>query len=124
MLTRRAAWAFSPDTAREVLLKHFGTATLEGFGFDDADTPGDSRRGRRAGLPGRNAKGVACATSTAWCATRPASTLEIDAATRRSLEITATLRDGRREGSLLGVIDRTRDRDGFAACWPTGWPIR
>lgn len=37
----------------------------------------------------------------------PGDTLEIDAATRRSLEITGTLRDNRREGSLLGVVDRT-----------------
>ena len=33
--------------------------------------------------------------------------LAIDPATRRSLELVATLRDGRREGSLLGVLDRT-----------------
>ena len=38
---------------------------------------------------------------------RTGSSLEIDEATRRSLEITKTLRDGRREGSLLSVIDRT-----------------
>src|SRR5262245_12758675 len=36
MLTRRAAWCFSAETARDVLNNHFGTATLEGFGFDDA----------------------------------------------------------------------------------------
>ena len=35
------------------------------------------------------------------------ATLGIDAATWRSLEITQTLRDGRRDGALLGVIDRT-----------------
>ena len=34
-------------------------------------------------------------------------TLEIDEASRRSLEITRTLREGRREGSLLAVLDRT-----------------
>src|SRR5437763_16897423 len=33
--------------------------------------------------------------------------LAIDPATRRSLELVATLRDGKREGSLLGVLDRT-----------------
>ncbi len=38
---------------------------------------------------------------------RAGETLEIDEASRRSLEITRTLRDGRREGSLLDVIDRT-----------------
>src|SRR5204863_231870 len=38
---------------------------------------------------------------------RPGHRLEIDEASRRSLEITRTLREGRREGSLLAVIDRT-----------------
>lgn len=31
----------------------------------------------------------------------------LDAATRRNLELTSTLRDGKRKGSLLGVLDRT-----------------
>ena len=38
---------------------------------------------------------------------RPGTRLEIDESTRRSLEISQTIRDGRREGSLLGVMDRT-----------------
>ena len=33
--------------------------------------------------------------------------LEVDEATRRSLEISRTIREGRRDGSLLAVIDRT-----------------
>jgi DNA mismatch repair protein MutS len=35
------------------------------------------------------------------------SLLEIDEATRRSLEITRTIRTGNRDGSLLAVIDQT-----------------
>ena len=38
---------------------------------------------------------------------RTGVSLEIDEATRRSLEISRTLRDGKRDGSLLSVIDRT-----------------
>ncbi|MGA2798384.1 MAG: DNA mismatch repair protein MutS, partial [Thermoguttaceae bacterium] len=38
---------------------------------------------------------------------RTSGTLEIDEASRRSLEITRTLREGRREGSLLAILDRT-----------------
>ena len=38
---------------------------------------------------------------------RTSGTLEIDEASRRSLEITRTIREGRREGSLLWVLDRT-----------------
>ena len=33
MLTRRPDWAFAQRSARDALAKHFGTATLEGFGF-------------------------------------------------------------------------------------------
>ena len=36
-------------------------------------------------------------------------TLEIDESSRRSLEITRTLREGRRDGSLLAVLDRTKE---------------
>src|SRR5262249_27508653 len=38
---------------------------------------------------------------------RPGELLEIDEATRRSLELTRTIRTGSREGSLLAVIDKT-----------------
>ena len=38
---------------------------------------------------------------------RKADTLGLDEMTRRSLELTRTLREGKREGSLLHVIDRT-----------------
>ena len=38
---------------------------------------------------------------------RKADTLGLDEMTRRSLELTRTLREGKREGSLLQVIDRT-----------------
>ncbi len=39
LCTCRPAWAFGLDNAVKTLTKHFGTATLEGFGFGDHDTP-------------------------------------------------------------------------------------
>ena len=106
MLTRRAAWDFSLDTARGVLLKHFGTATLEGFGFDDTETPAIRAAGAVLGYLVETQKASLCHIDR-LVRYSAGSTLEIDAATRRSLEITATLREGRREGSLLGVMDRS-----------------
>ena len=38
LITRRPNWAFAQHAAHESLGKHFGTATLEGFGFSDEDT--------------------------------------------------------------------------------------
>ncbi len=65
--------------------------------------------GRRRGaqLSGRNTKGVARAHRSTSFRTRPSERLAIDPATRRSLELVATMRDGQREGSLLGTLDRT-----------------
>src|SRR5436190_1785264 len=39
MLSRRPAWAFGLETAVSTLQKHFQTATLDGFGFAENDSP-------------------------------------------------------------------------------------
>jgi DNA mismatch repair protein MutS len=105
-LTRRPAWSFAITAAREALARHFGTATLEGFGFDDADTPAIRAAGAVLEYLTETQKSRLdhIERLTPY---RPGDTLEIDQATRRSLEITRTLREGKREGSLLDVIDRT-----------------
>ncbi len=108
MLSRRPAWAFSHQTARETLAKHFGTATLEGFGF--TDSPADVQAIRAAGaildylIETQKTSLEHIDRLTPY---RTSGTLEIDEASRRSLEITRTLREGRREGSLLAILDRT-----------------
>ena len=108
MLTRRPAWAFGRTTAVEALTQALSARTRSTASASTTrDVPGASRRRRGARLPGRNAEGVARRTSTGCTPYRAGATLAIDEATRRSLELTRTLRDGRREGSLLGVIDRT-----------------
>jgi DNA mismatch repair protein MutS len=106
MLTRRPAWAFGLDTAIATLQKHFQTATLEGFGFGDDDTA--ALRAAGAVLD------YLCETQRTSLGHidrltpyRAGEQLEIDEATRRSLEITRTLRSGERQGSLLWVIDKT-----------------
>ena len=106
MLTRRPGWTFSLDTARGVLQNHFGTANLEGFGFEDSDGPAVRAAGAVLGYLIETQK-ASLAHIGALGHHSAGNTLEIDAATRRSLEIVCTLRDARREGSLLGVMDRT-----------------
>ncbi|MEN0112045.1 MAG: DNA mismatch repair protein MutS, partial [Planctomycetota bacterium] len=108
-VTKRPAWSFGVKTAVETLCEHFGARTLEGFGFDQS-APGDALALAAAGA----VLGYLQETQKASLAHverlqphRRGSSMEIDAATWRSLEITHTLRDGRRDGALLGVIDRT-----------------
>ncbi len=108
MATRRPAWAFSQQTARQVLAKHFGTAGLEGFGFSDA--PADVQAIRAAGAILdylAETQKSSLAHIDRLLPYRASGTLEIDEASRRSLEITRTIRDARRDGSLLWVLDRT-----------------
>lgn len=110
-VTERPAWSFGVQVAVESLRKHFGTRSLEGFGFgfDSAD------HGQALALSAAGAI-LAYLNETQRSSLahvdrlRPHSAdaaMQIDAATWRSLEVTQTLRDGRRDGALLGVIDRT-----------------
>jgi DNA mismatch repair protein MutS len=104
--TRRPGWVFSLDAARAGLTKHFGAKTLEGFGFGDDDAAGIRAAGAILEYLAETQK-TAVDHIDRLTPHRAGNSLEIDESTRRSLEITRTLRDGGREGSLLGVIDRT-----------------
>src|SRR5262249_56918132 len=101
----RPDWTFDPATATAALKTHFQVATLSGFGFDDAQ-------------PCLSAAGAiiiylqeTLRTSLAHLRRlkphRPEALLTLDEVTRRSLELTRTLRDNQRDGSLLSVLDRT-----------------
>jgi DNA mismatch repair protein MutS len=108
LTTRRPAWAFSTPTARQTLAKHFGTLGLEGFGFTDA--PADVQAIRAAGAVLdylAETQKSPLAHIDRLLPYHSLGTLEIDQSSRRSLEISRTIRDGRREGSLLWVLDRT-----------------
>ncbi len=103
--TPRPSWDFQHDQARGVLLDHFGVRTLDGYGVDDQAVEVAAAGALLAYL--RETQKVAPAHVARLTPHRPGSTLGLDEMTRRSLELTRTLRDGRREGSLLAAIDRT-----------------
>jgi DNA mismatch repair protein MutS len=106
LITRRPNWAFAQHAAHESLSKHFGTATLEGFGFGDDDTAAIRAAGAIVDYLNETQK-ASIGHVDRLIPYRPGTVLEIDEATRRSLEISRTLRDGARNGSLLGVLDQT-----------------
>jgi DNA mismatch repair protein MutS len=106
MITRRPAWAFGIETAVTTLQKHFQTATLDGFGFTDGDTPALRAAGAILDYL-RETQKSSLVHIDRLVAYRSGDALEIDEATRRSLEITRTIRGGTREGSLLATIDKT-----------------
>ncbi|MGL4513297.1 MAG: DNA mismatch repair protein MutS [Lacipirellulaceae bacterium] len=108
-VTPRSPRAFAVGPAVEALCGQFGVRSLEGLGFDTRQ-PSDLLALCAAGalveyLQETQRASLDHLDRLAPC---PAgSSLEIDAATWRSLEVTQTLRDGRRDGALLGVLDRT-----------------
>ncbi len=106
LLTSRPPFAFSLETGESKLSQHFGTKGLSGFGFDEHDQPAIQAAGAVLDYLQETQK-----TSLDHIETiapyRTGYCLEIDEATRRSLELTRTLRDGKRDASLLGIMDRT-----------------
>lgn len=106
LVTVRPVWAFSLETAQTALSKHFGTASLAGFGFNDQDAPAIRAAGAILDYL-KETQRTSLDHLDRLIPYRVGGALEIDEATRRSLELTRTIRDDRREGSLLGVLDRT-----------------
>ena len=99
------AWRFEPGRAEETLRAHFGVASLDGFGLR-----GKPLAVRAAGALVQylretqpEASGLLSGLSTYSLD----EFMVLDAATRRNLELTETLREGRVAGSLLGVLDHT-----------------
>ena len=97
------SWKFEPGKCNEVLLTHFKTSTLDGFGIKN-----NSLSVRAAGtilqyLKDTQPDSLALLTSLRAYSIHEFMTL--DAATRRNLELEETLR-GERKGSLLGALDQ------------------
>ena len=106
LITKRPAWAFSFDAAHENLSKHFGSRGLEGFGFGEDDVSAIRAAGAVLDYL-RETQRASLDHIDRLIPYRVGLTLELDEATRRSLEITRTIRGGDRQGSLLAVLDRT-----------------
>jgi len=104
-LTSWPGWRFEHARCESVLQDHFQVATLDGFGVR-----GRPLAVRAAGavlqyLEQTRPGAVKLLQNLAYYSLDEFMTL--DAETRRNLELTETIRRGRVEGSLLGILDRT-----------------
>jgi DNA mismatch repair protein MutS len=104
-ITVRPSWDFQAEQARKTLFEHFGTTTLAGFGIADHAIEVQAAGALVAYL--RDTQKGAIGHITRLNPHHRGEILALDEMTRRSLELTRTLRGGNREGSLLQVIDRT-----------------
>ena len=103
-ITRRPTWHFDPSSNRQLLLRHFETRDLSGFGCDDKAaaiaTAGCLlqyvKETQRAAIP--HIRGLRFETGQDF--------VILDAASRRNLELDFHP-SGRLEYTLFGVLDRT-----------------
>lgn len=96
---------FRFNDAYNELLKHFGTCSLDGFGCENL------KLGIRAAggvLSFLKETQKSCLTHVnRLIPYKTENYMLLDTATRRNLEITQTIRDGQKKGSLLWVLDNT-----------------
>ncbi len=107
MATERPDWGFGHKTATELLKQQLNVASLDGFGLEPFGPTAISAAGAIIEYLRETQR---CAIEHFDCVLpyRQSQFVEIDSATWRSLEISRTIRGGTREGSLLGVIDRSK----------------
>ena len=105
-ITERPGWYFDSYQARERLLKHFGTATLEGFGIGDDDNGLIPPAGAIIEYLNETQKTTLGHIQNLKKVERQ-KFLQIDPASLRSLEILRTIRTETKKGSLLDCLDET-----------------
>ena len=102
VIKRLSAWQFDGDAANRALIRHFDTRDLSGFGADDL--------GPAIGAAGalyeyaRATQAASIAHVRSLTVERDSEFVRMDAATRRNLEISETLR-GDPEPTLLSLLD-------------------
>jgi len=101
-VTKLPEWHFDFDAGRKILLKQLGAANLAGYGCEDME-PAIAACGALLEYA-RKTQGQALAHVTAVVPERASEYVRMDAATRRNLELTETLR-GEPAPTLFSVLD-------------------
>jgi DNA mismatch repair protein MutS len=103
-LKRRAPWHFDSESGTRALAAFFGTRDLRGFGCAEAHSAIAAAGALLLYVQGTQKAALPHITGLSM--ERPDEAIALDAATRRHLELD-THPEGRREHTLLGVIDST-----------------
>lgn len=106
-ITKVDDWVFSYEYCFEILTMHFKTTSLKGFGIDNNQTEAIIAAGvvfhylqetQKANLS--HLKKISLYN--------PSDYMILDPATKRNLEILASMTDGTRAGSLISILDKTK----------------
>jgi DNA mismatch repair protein MutS len=106
-ITKVDDWVFAFEYCFEILTMHFKTTSLKGFGIDNNQTEAIIAAGavlhylqetQKANLS--HLKKISVYNPTDY--------MILDPATKRNLEILASMSDGSRSGSLISILDKTK----------------
>ena len=104
-ITKVDEWIFDFDYANDILLEQFKTKTLKGFGIENL-TLGKVAAGVVLNYLKDTQKGK-LEHLNKISLYNPSDYMMLDASTRRNFEIAFTMQDGKREGSLISILDKT-----------------
>ncbi|MDH5607179.1 MAG: DNA mismatch repair protein MutS, partial [Anaerolineae bacterium] len=99
------AWRFEPGRTSEAVLNHFQAASLDGFGFRGKDLAVRAAGAILQYLKDTQPRALELLTGVSTYSLD--EFMNLDANTRRNLELVKTIRDGKVRGALLGIVDRT-----------------
>lgn len=104
-ITKMDDWIFNFEYAKELLLMHFKTINLKGFGIDSL-VSGIISAGAALNYLQETQK-ANLSHLNKISAYNPSDYMSLDFATKRNLEITFSMSDGGRDGSLISIMDKT-----------------
>ncbi|MEW5807128.1 MAG: DNA mismatch repair protein MutS [Acidobacteriota bacterium] len=105
LTTSLPSWQFSPETSLRNLLTHFRVASLDGFGCQDRK--GSISAGGALISYLKETQKANLDHIDRILPYDPSDYMLIDSTTRKNLEITKSLKDGSRKGTLISIIDFT-----------------
>ncbi len=106
IVTERPAWYFDPYQSEKRLLKHFGTATLEGFGVTDNDSSLIPAAGAVIEYLNETQKTTLSHIQSLKKINRR-NFLQIDQTSLASLEVLRTIRTESSKAAMLNCLDET-----------------
>ena len=104
-VTKIDDWIFNFEYAKDLLIMQFKTVTLKGFGIENF-TAGIISSGVILNYLQETQK-TNLSHLNKVSAHNPSEYMALDYSTKRNLEITFSMNDGGREGSLISILDKT-----------------
>ncbi len=104
-ITKIDDWIFNFEYASELLMNHFNTKTLKGFGIETMLT-GICAAGAALNYL-RETQKANLTHINKISRHNPSDYMILDYSTKRNLEIMFTMQEGEREGSLISILDKT-----------------